>query len=88
MPTISMFYGIIILMFFLMFFEIKEKHHLPHIHIRYQGYRASVSIECTTLLAGELPLKQLRMFRCGLICIVKNCWQTGNWLRKVSNLFG
>jgi hypothetical protein len=29
MPTISMFYGIIVLMFF----EIKEKHHLPHIHI-------------------------------------------------------
>ncbi len=34
MPTISMFYGIIISMFL----EIQEKHHLPHIHIRYQGY--------------------------------------------------
>ena len=31
MPTISMFYGIIISMFF----EINEKHHFPHIHIRY-----------------------------------------------------
>ena len=41
MPTISMFYGTIISMFF----EIKEKHHQPHIHIRYQGYKASVSIE-------------------------------------------
>ena len=57
MPTISMFYGIIISMFF----EIKEKHHLPHIHIRYQGFRASVAIEDATLLAGELPPKQLRM---------------------------
>jgi len=33
MPTISMFYGIIISMFF----EIKEIHHLSHIHIRHQG---------------------------------------------------
>jgi hypothetical protein len=52
-----MFYGIIISMFF----EIKEKHHLPHIHVRYQGFHASVSIEDATLLAGDLPPKQLRM---------------------------
>ncbi len=36
-----------------MFFEIKEKHNLPHIHIRYQGFKASVEIEGATLLAGE-----------------------------------
>jgi hypothetical protein len=57
MPTISMFYGIIISMFF----EITEKHHLPHIHVRYQSYRASVAIEDGVLLAGELPPRQLRM---------------------------
>jgi hypothetical protein len=38
-----------------------EKHHLPHIHIRYQGYRASVAIDDAALLAGELPPRQLRM---------------------------
>ncbi|MFP4086798.1 MAG: DUF4160 domain-containing protein [Desulfobacteraceae bacterium] len=57
MPTISMFYGIIISMFF----EIREKHHLPHIHARYQGFKASIAIEDGALLAGELPAKQLRM---------------------------
>lgn len=57
MPTISMFYGIIISMFF----EIKEKHHLPHIHVRYQSFRASVDIDGATLLAGDLPPRQLRM---------------------------
>ena len=51
MPTISMFYGIIISMFF----EIAEKHHLPHIHARYQGRKASVAIEDSRLLAGSLP---------------------------------
>ncbi len=52
-----MFYGIIISMFY----EIQEKHHSPHIHIRYQGHKASVSIEDAKLLAGELPPRQLRM---------------------------
>ena len=57
MPTISMFYGIIISLFF----EISEKHHSPHIHVRYQDSRASVSIEDGALLAGDLPPRQLRM---------------------------
>ena len=30
MPTISMFYGILILMFF----RDNRRHHLPHIHVR------------------------------------------------------
>jgi hypothetical protein len=57
MPTISMFYGIIISMFF----EIRERHHLPHIHARYQDQTASISIEDGAILAGDLPLRQLRM---------------------------
>ncbi len=31
MPTISMFYGIVVLMFFMD----NERHHLPHVHVRY-----------------------------------------------------
>ncbi len=58
MPTISMFYGIIS-----MFFEIKDKHHLPHLHARYQKHKASTSITDCSLLAGNLPVKQLRMFQ-------------------------
>ena len=57
MPTISMFYGIIVSMFF----EIKEKHHLPHVHVRYQDARASIAIEDGAVLAGEFPNRQLRM---------------------------
>ena len=57
MPTISMFYGIIISMYF----EIKEKHHMPHVHIRYQGAKASIAIEDGAVLAGEFPARQLRM---------------------------
>lgn len=57
MPTISMFFGIIVSMYF----EIEAKHHLPHVHVRYQGMKASISIVDGRLLAGELPAKQLRM---------------------------
>jgi hypothetical protein len=57
MPTISMFYGILVLMFF----KDNRRHHLPHIHIRYQNNNASVSIEDGNVLDGTLPRKQLRM---------------------------
>jgi hypothetical protein len=50
MPTISMFYGIII---YLYFFD-DERHKLPHIHARYQGHEASFSIIDGELLAGEI----------------------------------
>ena len=57
MPTISMFYGIIIALFY----EDTGRHNKPHIHVRYQGHKASVLIEDGTVLAGDIPIKQLRM---------------------------
>lgn len=51
MPTISMFYGILIRMFF----YDTDRHHLPHIHAEYQGKSAVYSIADGELLAGELP---------------------------------
>ena len=52
-----MFYGIIISMFY----EIEEKHHSPHVHVRYQGMKASIAIDDGRVLAGDIPLRQLRM---------------------------
>ena len=57
MPTISMFYGILIQM---LFFDNKE-HHTPHIHVWYQGAEASISILDGNILAGSLPGKQLKL---------------------------
>jgi hypothetical protein len=53
MPTISMFYGILVSMFF----EEGERHHLPHIHVRYQGFKASIAIDDGHILAGQFPPK-------------------------------
>ena len=57
MPTISMFYGIVIYMYF---FD-DERHKLPHIHARYQGAEASFGIEDGALLSGQLPLSRTRL---------------------------
>jgi hypothetical protein len=57
MPTISMFFGIIVSIFY----GDNEQHHTPHIHVRYQGKKASIAIDDGCVLAGEFPLRQLRM---------------------------
>ncbi len=57
MPTISMFYGILVSIFF----EDSDRHHLPHIHVRYAGEKAAVAIEDGRILAGNFPQKQLKM---------------------------
>ena len=56
MPTISMFYGILILMYFR-----DNRRHLPHVHVRYQGEEAAVSIEDGSVFDGRFPPKQLKM---------------------------
>jgi len=57
MPTISMFYGIVVLMFLMD----EDRHHRPHIHVRYQGKHASIAIDDGTVLAGDFPRKQLKL---------------------------
>lgn len=57
MPTISMFYGILVLMFF----RDNTRHHLPHIHVRYQGDEAAVCIDDGTILDGFIPSRQHKM---------------------------
>lgn len=57
MPTISMFYGILVLMFY----RDNRRHHLPHIHVRYQDAEAVIAIEDGSILDGSVPSRQLKM---------------------------
>ena len=57
MPTISMFYGILIRMFF----YDTDKHHVPHIHAEFQDDVAVYAIEDGKLLAGDLPPKKHKL---------------------------
>lgn len=56
MPTISMFYGIIIRMYFA-----PMEHPPPHIHVYYAEYKATVDIRSCEILAGHLPRKQSKL---------------------------
>ena len=52
MPEISRFLGIIIAMYY-------QEHNPPHFHVRYNEYKASISISELALLDGKLPPKVL-----------------------------
>lgn len=56
MPTISVFYGIVIRMF------VKD-HPPPHFHALYGEHRARVSIATGELIDGELPARAARLVR-------------------------
>ena len=59
MPTISMFYGIIVYMYF---FDTK-KHNKPHVHAEFAEYSIIVSIEDGEVLSGNFPSKKLKMLQ-------------------------
>ncbi len=57
MAIISMFYGIIISMYF---FD-NQQHKLPHIHVKYQGEEAVFSITDGEMIAGNLKSNKARL---------------------------
>ncbi|ANE55199.1 DUF4160 domain-containing protein [Methylomonas sp. DH-1] len=59
MPAISMFYGIIVYMYFLD----NKQHKLPHIHAKYQGYEVVVAIPEGEVLEGEIPNAQMKLLQ-------------------------
>jgi hypothetical protein len=56
MPTISMFYGIIIRMYCA-----PGEHNPPHVHAYYQEHKAVFNIRDCELTRGKLPVRQSRM---------------------------
>ena len=53
MPTVSMFYGIIVSMF-------NDEHNPPHFHATYQGYNAVFNLD-GEITDGEMPKRQLKL---------------------------
>lgn len=56
MPTISMFYGIIIRMYCS-----PSEHNPPHFHAYYQNYKAIIDINTCELKDGKLPISQMKL---------------------------
>jgi Domain of unknown function (DUF4160) len=59
MPTISMFFGVIVSLYFVD----NKRHHRPHIHARYQDEEAVVAIPDGELLEGSLPPGKMRLLQ-------------------------
>ena len=57
MPTISMFYGILVSMYF----YDNEQHNKPHIHVQSAEFEASICIETGDVLSGNLPKTKLKL---------------------------
>ena len=57
MPILSMFYGIVVRMYF---FD-NDRHHVPHIHAEYSGQQAVFAIPTGEVLAGTLPSGKARL---------------------------
>ncbi len=57
MPTISMFYGIIIRLYY---FD-NQQHNTPHIHVHYQDESAVIEIPNGMLIEGSLKKNKLKL---------------------------
>lgn len=64
MPTLSLFYGIVIRMFV----EEGSQHKKPHLHATYQGHEASFDIENGDIIEGpDFPPKKAALVRSWII---------------------
>jgi shikimate kinase len=59
MPNISMFYGIIVYMYF----TDNKQHKLPHIHVKYQEYEVVVSIPDGEIIQGIIPNSKMKLLQ-------------------------
>ena len=57
MPAISMFYGIIVYMYYLD----NKQHSLPHIHAKFQETEIVLSIPEGDILEGSIPNNKLKL---------------------------
>ena len=70
MPTISMFYGILIKMYY-------DDHNPPHFHAYYNNDEAVLTFD-GTLIRGKIPKKQLKLVQAWSIIHKKEL--EANWL--------
>ena len=57
MPVISMFYGIIVSLYYID----KKRHNRPHIHVKYQENEVVLGIPEGDILEGSIPENKLKL---------------------------
>jgi shikimate kinase len=59
MAIIAMFYGIIVSMYYLD----NKRHHVPHIHVKYQGQDAVIAIPDGKILEGDMKSNKMKLIQ-------------------------
>ena len=57
MPAISMFYGVVI---YIYFFE-NKKHYKPHIHVKYTGSEVVLGLPDGEIMEGSIPNNKMKL---------------------------
>lgn len=78
MPVISMFYGVVVLMYY---FDDRQ-HHLPHVHVRSGDEEAVVTIPDGELLEGSFPKSKFKLVQAWIEIHQEELMK--NWERAVS----
>ena len=79
MPELCRFYNIVIRMRF----SDEDRHHKPHFHAFYGDYKASIGVD-GELLAGSLPIKQLKLVLAWAAIHEDELYET--WNKAVRNI--
>lgn len=59
MAIIAMFYGIIVSMYYLD----NKRHHIPHIHVKYQEQEAVIAIPDGKVLEGNIKSNKMKLIQ-------------------------
>jgi hypothetical protein len=78
MPAISMFYGIIVYMYFMD----NKQHQTPHIHAKYQENEVVVAIPNGEVLEGSIPNSKMKLLQAWIELHKDEL--TANWQLAVS----
>ena len=82
MPIISQFYGIIIQMFF----NENGKHNQPHIHVKYNEYKAVYNLE-GDIIEGKLPKKQRKLIEAWIFIHAEELKSLWNIMQEQGEFF-
>ncbi len=82
MPTISMFYGIVIRMYR----EVDGKHHLPHVHAEYSGEEVVISLD-GQILEGSIPKNKLKLVEAWILIHEEDLKANWNLLSNGQQIF-
>ena len=83
MATLSMFYGLVISMFY----GDNKQHHLPHIHVRYQDMKAIFSIPDGEIIEGTLPQKKIKLVQAWIIIHEEDLMANWSLATNEANIF-